>query len=391
MQKNMIFSSLNNALTETKDIKMQRNNLPIDEYDFKKYNTLLEIKKELNEEAKNDNHFVGNNNLIMNRDNIIKYNSYKGYQNSDLFHKNLNSNLEKNIIKLQRENIINNKGKQNDYDELLNRINPNISKNKETNDEIEILKNKISQYESSLENTRIEYQKQINFYIQQLSNYNVLITIITNFFKIISTKYIPNYNFNIPNHTIEPNNFIQLNQKDFEEKFNKIIEYINDLHSELEEYKNKDNLVINKNIDVDKNELDKFIQLNNNINDSFPRTNINNNYNYFSEGKDFIFKNEILSKKVRSKSSMKPKVHITKKLNDNKKNLFKNKDNKNNKKLTKRNNSYRVAEKNNNLDIVQYTKKKKKTNKDFKNIPIKSNKKSKSKTDIKSIKSINLK
>lgn len=391
MQKNMIFSSLNNALTETKDIKMQRNNLPIDEYDFKKYNTLLEIKKELNEEAKNDNHFVGNNNLIMNRDNIIKYNSYKGYQNSDLFHKNLNSNLEKNIIKLQRENIINNKGKQNDYDELLNRINPNISKNKETNDEIEILKNKISQYESSLENTRIEYQKQINFYIQQISNYNALITIITNFFKIISTKYIPNYNFNIPNHTIEPNNFIQLNQKDFEEKFNKIIEYINDLHSELEEYKNKDNLVINKNIDVDKNELDKYIQLNNNINDSFPRTNINNNYNYFSEGKDFIFKNEILSKKVRSKSSMKPKVHITKKLNDNKKNLFKNKDNKNNKKLTKRNNSYRVAEKNNNLDIVQYTKKKKKTNKDFKNIPIKSNKKSKSKTDIKSIKSINLK
>jgi len=391
MQKNMIFSSLNNALTETKDIKMQRNNLPIDEYDFKKYNTLLEIKKELNEEAKNDNHFIGNNNLIMNRDNIIKYNSYKGYQNSDLFHKNLNSNLEKNIIKLQRENIINNKGKQNDYDELLNRINPNISKNKETNDEIEILKNKISQYESSLENTRIEYQKQINFYIQQISNYNALITIITNFFKIISTKYIPNYNFNIPNHTIEPNNFIQLNQKDFEEKFNKIIEYINDLHSELEEYQNKDNLVINKNIDVDKNELDKFIQLNNNINDSFPRTNINNNYNYFSEGKDFIFKNEILSKKVRSKSSMKPKVHITKKLNDNKKNLFKNKDNKNNKKLTKRNNSYRVAEKNNNLDIVQYTKKKKKTNKDFKNIPIKSNKKSKSKTDIKSIKSINLK
>ena len=391
MQKNMIFSSLNNALTETKDIKMQRNNLPIDEYDFKKYNTLLEIKKELNEEAKNDNHFVGNNNLIMNRDNIIKYNSYKGYQNSDLFHKNLNSNLEKNIIKLQRENIINNKGKQNDYDELLNRINPNISKNKETDDEIEILKNKISQYESSLENTRIEYQKQINFYIHQLSNYNALITIITNFFNIISTKYIPNYNFNIPNHTIEPNNFIQLNQKDFEEKFNKIIEYINDLHSELEEYKNKDNLVINKNIDVDKNELDKFIQLNNNINDSFPRTNINNNYNYFSEGKDFIFKNEILSKKVRSKSSMKPKVHITKKLNDNKKNLFKNKDNKNNKKLTKRNNSYRVAEKNNNLDIVQYTKKKKKTNKDFKNIPIKSNKKSKSKTDIKSIKSINLK
>ena len=387
----MIFSSLNNALTETKDIKMQRNNLPFDEYDFKKYNTLLEVKKELNEEAKNDNYFVGNNNLIMNRDNIIKYNSYKGYQNNDLFHKNLNSDLEKNRVKLQRENIMNNKEKQKDYDELLKQINPNISKNKETNNEIEILKNKISQYESSLENTRIEYQKQINFYIQQLSNYNTLFTIITNFFKTVQTKYIPNYKFNIPNNSIEPNSFIPLNTKDFEENFNKIIEYINDLYSELEEYKKKDNLVMNKNIDVDKNELDKFIQLHNNINDSFPKTNSNNNYNFFSEEKDFIFKNAILSKKVRSKSSMKPKVHLSKKLNDNKKNLFKNKDNKNNKKLTKRNNSYRVSKNNNNLDIVQYTKKKKKTSKDFKNIPIKSNKKSKSKTDIKSIKSINLK
>ena len=387
----MIFSSLNNALTETKDIKMQRNNLPFDEYDFKKYNTLLEVKKELNEEAKNDNYFVGNNNLIMNRDNIIKYNSYKGYQNNDLFHKNLNSDLEKNRVKLQRENIMNNKEKQKDYDELLKQINPNISKNKETNNEIEILKNKISQYESSLENTRIEYQKQINFYVQQLSNYNTLFTIITNFFKTVQTKYIPNYKFNIPNNSIEPNSFIPLNTKDFEENFNKIIEYINDLYSELEEYKKKDNLVMNKNIDVDKNELDKFIQLHNNINDSFPKTNTNNNYNFFSEEKDFIFKNAILSKKVRSKSSMKPKVHLSKKLNDNKKNLFKNKDNKNNKKLTKRNNSYRVSKNNNNLDIVQYTKKKKKTSKDFKNIPIKSNKKSKSKTDIKSIKSINLK
>ena len=131
--------------------------------------------------------------------------------------------------------------------------------------------------------------------------------------------------------------------------------------------------------------------MNKNINDSIPKTNINNNYNFFSEEKDFIFKNEILSKKVRSKSNMKPKIKYPKKINDNKKNLIKNKDNKNNKKLTKRNNSYRALKKNNNLDIVQYTKKRKKMSKDFQNIPIKSNKKSKSKTDIKNIKPINLK
>ena len=390
----MIFSSLNNALTETKDIKIQRNNIPFDEFDFKKYNTLLEIKKELNEETKNDNNFEGNNDLIMNHDNLIKYNSYKGFQNNALLYKNLNYDIEKNsakYAKYPKENNINNKGKEKDYDDFLKKINPDISKNKETSDEIEILKNKISQYESTLENTRIEYQKQINFYIQQLSNYNILITIITNFFKTISNKYIPNYNFNIPNNSIEPNNFIPLNQKDFEDKFNKIIEYINELYSELEEYKKKENLNIKKKIDVDKNELDKFIQLNKNINDSIPKTNINNNYNFFSEEKDFIFKNEILSKKVRSKSNMKPKIKYPKKINDNKKNLIKNKDNKNNKKLTKRNNSYRALKKNNNLDIVQYTKKRKKMSKDFQNIPIKSNKKSKSKTDIKNIKPINLK
>ena len=42
----MIFSGLNNALTEGKDLKMQRNlNSYEDEFDFKKYSTLLEVKK----------------------------------------------------------------------------------------------------------------------------------------------------------------------------------------------------------------------------------------------------------------------------------------------------------------------------------------------------------
>ena len=376
-----------------------------DDFNFKKYNTLLEIKKELNEERKDNTNYTVNNNIMMNnQNNPIAFKSYKDIQYNDLFHKNLNSELEKSKSKLQKEiNNNDNNNRQQNFNDILNQIKQsNIINNidKEYNNEIENLKNKISQYEVTLENMKNQYQEQINYYIQQLSNYNIFITITTNFFQNISKKYIPNYNFNMPNNVTEPNNFIPLNQKDLEEKFAKIEQYIGDLNSELNEYKGKDYLssinkqdkrdnlpiIINKDFDKEKNEIDKLISYNNN--DSFTKTN--NNNIYFPEN-DFIFKNEILANKVRSKSSTKPRIHYPKKLNENKKNLFKNKNNKNENKLTKRNNSYRGKEANNNLDIIQYTKKKKKKSKPCKDIPIKTYKKNKSKPDIRKPKSINLK
>ena len=376
-----------------------------DDFNFKKYNTLLEIKKELNEERKDNTNYTVNNNIMMNnQNNPIAFRSYKDIQYNDLFHKNLNSELEKSKSKLQKEiNNNDNNNRQQNFNDILNQIKQsNIINNidKEYNNEIENLKNKISQYEVTLENMKNQYQEQINYYIQQLSNYNIFITITTNFFQNISKKYIPNYNFNMPNNLTEPNNFIPLNQKDLEEKFAKIEQYIGDLNSELNEYKGKDYLssinkqdkrdnlpiIINKDFDKEKNEIDKLISYNNN--DSFTKTN--NNNIYFPEN-DFIFKNEILANKVRSKSSTKPRIHYPKKLNENKKNLFKNKNNKNENKLTKRNNSYRGKEANNNLDIIQYTKKKKKKSKPCKDIPIKTYKKNKSKPDIRKPKSINLK
>ena len=376
-----------------------------DDFNFKKYNTLLEIKKELNEERKDNTNYTVNNNIMMNnQNNPIAFRSYKDIQYNDLFHKNLNSELEKSKSKLQKEiNNNDNNNRQQNFNDILNQIKQsNIINNidKEYNNEIENLKNKISQYEITLENMKNQYQEQINYYIQQLSNYNIFITITTNFFQNISKKYIPNYNFNMPNNLTEPNNFIPLNQKDLEEKFAKIEQYIGDLNSELNEYKGKDYLssinkqdkrdnlpiIINKDFDNEKNEIDKLISYNNN--DSFTKTN--NNNIYFPEN-DFIFKNEILANKVRSKSSTKPRIHYPKKLNENKKNLFKNKNNKNENKLTKRNNSYRGKEANNNLDIIQYTKKKKKKSKPCKDIPIKTYKKNKSKPDIRKPKSINLK
>ena len=212
----MIFSGLNrfnNILTEEKDLKVQSNLNPYaDELNLKKYNSLLEIKKDINEERK-DNTYLNSrsiNNILMNNpNNYLKFNSYTNYQNNELFHKNLNYELEKNKIRFQRDDNFN---KQN-LDDFLTKINQNGPKDNldnEFNDEIEILKNKISQYEVSLENTKVQYQKQINFYVQQLSNYNTLITIISNFFKNISKKFIPNYNFNIPKIIIEPNNFVPL-------------------------------------------------------------------------------------------------------------------------------------------------------------------------------------
>ena len=382
----MIFSGLNrfnNILTEGKDLRVQSNLNPYeDELNLKKYNPLLEIKKDINEERK-DNTYLNSrsiNNILMNNpNNYLKFNSYTNYQNNELFHKNLNYELEKNKIRFQRDDNFN---KQN-LDDFLTKINQNGPKDNldnEFNDEIEILKNKISQYEVSLENTKVQYQKQINFYIQQLSNYNTLITIISNFFKNISKKFIPNYNFNIPNIIIEPNNFVPLNQKDIEEKFNKIEEYISDLNSELNEYKEreKEHLTIDRNYDFDKNEIDKYIIQNNKIKETISNTNYNNIY---SGENDFIFKNEILAKKVRSKSSSKPRLQLNKKINSNK-NLFKNKNYKNDVKPAKRNNSYREKERNNNLDIIQYTTKNRKKSKATKNIPIKINKKSKSKKDM---------
>ena len=376
-----------------------------DDFNFKKYNTLLEIKKELNEERKDNTNYTVNNNIMMNnQNNPIAFKSYKDIQYNDLFHKNLNSELEKSKSKLQKEiNNNDNNNRQQNFNDILNQIKQsNIINNidKEYNNEIENLKNKISQYEVTLENMKNQYQEQINYYIQQLSNYNIFITITTNFFQNISKKYIPNYNFNMPNNVTEPNNFIPLNQKDLEEKFAKIEQYIGDLNSELNEYKGKDYLssinkqdkrdnlpiIINKDFDKEKNEIDKLISYNNN--DSFTKTN--NNNIYFPEN-DFIFKNEILANKVRSKSSTKPRIHYPKKLNENKKNLFKNKNNKTENKLAKRNNSYRGKEANNNLDIIQYTKKKKKKSKPCKDIPIKTYKKNKSKPDIRKPKSINLK
>ena len=382
----MIFSGLNrfnNILTEEKDLKVQSNLNPYaDELNLKKYNSLLEIKKDINEERK-DNTYLNSrsiNNILMNNpNNYLKFNSYTNYQNNELFHKNLNYELEKNKIRFQRDDNFN---KQN-LDDFLTKINQNGPKDNldnEFNDEIEILKNKISQYEVSLENTKVQYQKQINFYVQQLSNYNTLITIISNFFKNISKKFIPNYNFNIPNIIIEPNNFVPLNQKDIEEKFNKIEEYINDLNSELNEYKEreKEHLTIDRNYDFDKNEIDKYIIQNNKIKETISNTNYNNIY---SGENDFIFKNEILAKKVRAKSSSKPRLQLNKKINSNK-NLFKNKNYKNDVKPAKRNNSYREKERNNNLDIIEYTTKNRKKSKATKNIPIKINKKSKSKKDM---------
>ena len=78
----MIFSGINNfnnVLTEGKDLKAQNNFEPYeDEFNLKKYNNLLEIKKEINEERKNDtdtNVRNFNNVLLNNQNNFLKFNS----------------------------------------------------------------------------------------------------------------------------------------------------------------------------------------------------------------------------------------------------------------------------------------------------------------------------
>ena len=83
MQKNMIFSGLNNVLTEGKNLKMKRRNIESieDNFNFGKYNTLLEIKKELNEETKNDNDYFNKQNHLFKHNSLLYVNLFYYFNN----------------------------------------------------------------------------------------------------------------------------------------------------------------------------------------------------------------------------------------------------------------------------------------------------------------------
>ena len=364
------------------------NNAPLK---YKKYN-IYEMRKEINNEEKNNfNNFYENNN-INNNHNFSRFNSYRDIHYNNEFHSNLNNEIEKNRYKIENEKLVKeNMALKNDLNEALNQINkikeqplilnPN---NNDLKEQLSILQNKIAIYEISLEKTKNKYEKQINYYIQELSNYNNLISIINTFFENISKKYLAstNYNFNIKNNFVNPINANSLNENDFEGKFKKIEIYISNLNTELDKYKSRninfDSSLINQNLTNEKMDIkeDELKDINNN--NSF----INKN-NAFTNDNNVIFENEIIAKKVRSNSSTKTRTRLNKKeikknnsFVKNKKNIKETKD-----KNSKRKDS-KSKDKKSNLDIIKYSRKSHKTFKNSIDIPTKDKKRSKSKTKI---------
>lgn len=367
---------------------------------YKKYN-LYDISKELdNEEKTNFNNFYDINKInSLNNKNLLKINSYRDIHYNSDFHINLNNEIEKNKLKLENEKLIKeNISIKKELSDALNQINSIKEKpfslnpnNDELNNQLSFLQNKIAIYEISLEKTKNKYENQINYYIEQLANYNNLIAIINSFFRIISEKYIPNYNFNIQNNTSDIHT-VPLIKNDFEEKF-KIIEiYISNLNSELNKYKSKntnfESSLLNQNLSEIKTETkDDQFKLNKNIEEI--KDNDNSNYNNikdssfiktnnaFSIGAN-IFENEIIAKKIRANSSTKAKTNIIKKEIKKSNSFMKNKKSKkekNSKRKDSRNN-----ENKNNKDIIKYSRKNYKTFKNSKDLPTRDKKRSKSKT-----------
>ena len=286
---------------------------------YKKYNS-NEVRKELSNELNNNiTNYITNN-----YKNSLQYNSFRHFQNNNSFHNNLNNELEKNRLKIENERLLkeNILIKKELYD-ALNQINKlkeqplminNNIKNTEFNEELSLLNNQLSVNEISLGKTKNLYEKQINFYIQQLSNYNTLITLVDSFFQSISKKYIPNYNFNLPNIIVDPKNFVPLNKNDFEEKFNKIEEYIYNLNQELNCYrlqnKNDSNENTNnkKKISISDFIVDKNDEEEKNLDDS--------NNSFYIKTNNF-FENEIIAQKIRANSTKKIKGKWSKKKLDN--------------------------------------------------------------------------
>ena len=365
---------------------------------YKNYNT-NELKKESNNKQKNNNsrlYEISNTNYINNNNNILRFNSYR----DNNFHSNLNNELEKNKLKLENEKLIKeNILIKNELKDALNQINKikeqplilnsNNIRNNDLKEQLSLLNNKITIYEVSLEKTKNLYEKQINYYVQQLSNYNILISIVTSFFENISKKYIPNYNFNLQNIYVDKfnsnsqNDVNPLNKSDLEEKFQKIENYIYNIQQELNNYRLQGKLLdlpLSYNQYNGKNENKNKSEINQNRNgEENDVYTFENNNNSFMKTEN-IFENEIIAKKIRSNSTSKIRRKYSTKKNGNNSclNLSKKK-----RKDKSKDSKSKLSKNNLDLDLAKNGHKNNKISKIPVNLTIKNKKKSNPKIKIK--------
>ena len=368
---------------------------------YKNYNT-NDLRKESNNRQRNNISGLSENNTIgfinHNNNNILRFNSYR----DNNFHSNLNNELEKNKLKLENEKLIKeNILIKNELKDALNQLNkikeqPLIlnsnNNNNDLKEQLSLLNNKITIYEVSLEKTKNLYEKQINYYIQQLSNYNILIAIVNSFFEAISKKYIPNYNFNLQNIYINKfdsnsqNDINPLNKSDLEEKFQKIENYIYNIQQELNNYrlqgKRLDPPLSYNQYNENKNEFDQ--NKDREENEAYKAQNSNNSFMKTEN----LFENEIIAKKIRSNSTSKITRKYSTKKNGNNSclNLSKKKRKEKSRDKSKeksKDSKSKINKKNLDLDFARYGHKNCKTSKIPVNLTTKNKKKSTSKIKIK--------
>ena len=225
--------------------------------------------------------------------NLINTNIPLNYNlNPNLNSKNYSDNLTKNKT-LEEENIElmqQNKILKEKFEEIY--LKKEIDKNNEQfKNEINKLKQKISEYESIIEETKIKYKEQIENYTIQIKEYNTYIHLSYIFFNNLAKNAITNLNFDL-----SKNNLILISIDEFKQKLNQIENFIYDILKENSNMKIKyhkllemNNQLCNNYENERNNNSEQDVNNNNYINDSFHTSS--SNFNTINKTPENVFEN----------------------------------------------------------------------------------------------------
>ena len=225
--------------------------------------------------------------------NLINTNIPLNYNlNPNLNSKNYSDNLTKNKT-LEEENIElmqQNKILKEKFEEIY--LKKESDKNNEQfKNEINKLKQKISEYESIIEETKIKYKEQIENYTIQIKEYNTYIHLSYIFFNNLAKNAITNLNFDL-----SKNNLILISIDEFKQKLNQIENFIYDILKENSNMKIKYHKLLEMNNQLCNNyenerniNSEQDVNNNNFINDSFHTSS--SNFNTINKTPENVFEN----------------------------------------------------------------------------------------------------
>ncbi len=225
--------------------------------------------------------------------NLINTNIPLNYNlNPNLNSKNYSDNLTKNKT-LEEENIElmqQNKILKEKFEEIY--LKKEIDKNNEQfKNEINKLKQKISEYESIIEETKIKYKEQIENYTIQIKEYNTYIHLSYIFFNNLTKNAMTDLNFDL-----NKNNLILISIDEFRQKLNQIEHFIYDILKENSNMKIKyhkllemNNQLCNNYENERNNNSEQDVNNNNYINDSFHTSS--SNFNTMNKSPENVFEN----------------------------------------------------------------------------------------------------